>query len=58
MFVEVLSIAKVVFFYFSLLKHFLESEDGHDFSFCNSHGTPNLIKTLLDRHTVITTELI
>ena len=30
----------------------LKCKNVHDLSFCNSHGTPSLIKILLDGHTV------
>ena len=54
MFGDVFSVARV----FWPSRGHLKLKNGHDFSFCNSHGTHSLIKTLLDGHTVITTELI
>ena len=55
MFGDVLSVARV---FFLPSRGHLKCKNGNDFSFHNSHGTPSLIKILLDGHTVITTELI
>jgi len=45
-------------FFFAFYRGHLKCKNGRDFYLCNSHATPSLIKTLLDGHIVITTELI